>query len=631
MRSIISSIKSCIYFYLFLFAVQLAFFFIIPPYYVVSPHHTHIPSFIKWSFAKYFGLIILLYITWGVLLGAFNGIILKSWGSQFRYGKFFSLPSFSLLATQLLSLFLLISFLFPSLLGNYLGLDHLPLACTYALLLALILGSGYLALISSDPKPLRRLLPFILAVGLPLFAFYLLSLPTSLNLPRASSRAQATHPDVLLLGFDALNGDSGNSIIKNAMSNHAGRLYINAFTPLPLTHPAWHSILSGLYPKNHRVRFFFDSPLPPLYPQLYVPLRLKNEAHYSTLFAADQPETSFFTVEQGFDQTVLLDIGWKAHLSSMMMNHFVFPAIWLNNSLVEKFLHRSINSPGIFNYDLARFYNQSFHQLAELSVGPKFLALHSCYLHSPIHLNRSELASLPNYLFLSPREFTFWKWPDPGEARSTTSPGWRNPYYVRREKTLAFMGRLLEELQIKGYFDNDLVFMFSDHGERFSKNYEIYGGIHGLDLQTREQNNVVFAIFDPRLKDFKIEHGLVSLIDIAPTVLALVGMQREGMPYDGLALLDEGAQDSPLPQREIWAESMGFIDDKTEQDRFPQLSIHTLEESLVYEPDGRVRIDTDYYNRILQKKEFADLSKIPEMLDVASVMNATHSSAGDSF
>src|SRR5262249_24651550 len=137
--------------------------------------------------------------------------------------------------------------------------------------------------------------------------------PAELNLPAAPPASVADHPPVLLLGFDALDGDSGNAVLSKSLQGMGARIYTNAFTPLPLTHPAWNSILSGLYPQNHRVRFFFGSPQTPLHPELYLPLRLKNEAGYRTLFASDQPETSFFTADQGFDASVMGSIGWKAH------------------------------------------------------------------------------------------------------------------------------------------------------------------------------------------------------------------------------------------------------------------------------------------------------------------------------
>src|SRR5262249_13983143 len=155
--------------------------------------------------------------------------------------------------------------------------------------------------------------------------------PTKLNLPNAKNNSTEM-PDVILLGFDALDGDTGNRVIEEKIQGWGGRIYSNAYTPLPLTNPAWNSILTGLYPEHHRVRFFFDSPQESLHPDLYLATQLKSAENYTTFFASDQPETSYFTEKQGFENFIFAKIGWQAHLSGMILNHFIFPALWLNNS-----------------------------------------------------------------------------------------------------------------------------------------------------------------------------------------------------------------------------------------------------------------------------------------------------------
>ncbi len=298
----------------------------------------------------------------------------------------------------------------------------------------------------------------------------------------------------------------------------------------------------------------------------------------------------------------------------MVLNHFILPAVWLNNSLAEKLLGRTLNTPSIFNYDLARFFNYSFQEFAKLGKGPKFLALHSCFLHSPIRLNHRELAVVPGYLKLSPLEFSFWKWPKPGESKVPTPKGWINPYFVRREKLLLFLTQLLGQLQNLGYFKTDLVVLLSDHGERFAENYEVYGGIHGVDLKTRQQSNVMLAFLGPAFKDFKKILDPVSLIDLTPTLLSQVGLVTKGLPYDGMPLLNREGNPTDLPPRSILGESMGYINDPVDREKFPQISVQSLEESLTYQKNGKVTVGPDYYQRIIQKKEFSDFAKQPSML-----------------
>lgn len=602
MRPFAASLKSSLIFYLGIFVLQVVLFFIVSPYYSASPTQTQLPFFIKWSMAKYFGLVGTLYFVWAMALGILNGLAFRKSKVGLRWN-----------AAQYLTLLLLVTIFYPWLFNQFPPLDRLPLLLDYLLLFAAALACGMWAFPSASPGSSRRLWAGGLTLLLPMFFFLALMRPARLDLPVAPPTLTTDRLHLLLLGFDALDGDSGNPVLLKNLQGSGARIYTNAFTPLPLTNPAWNSILSGLYPDKHRVRFFFGSPQTPLYPELYLPYRLKREAGYRTLFASDQPETSFFTAQEGFDESVLSVIGWKAHLEAMVLNHFIFPALWLNNPWTEGLSGRNFNSASVYNYDLARFFNQAFKKFSKLGEGPRFMALHTCFLHSPIRLTGREVARLPGHLWLRPRDFSFWKWPPPGTAKTQTPETWVNPYYVRREEELQFLQTLLRQLKEKSYLEAASLAFFSDHGERFSNNFEIYGGIHGVDLKTREQNNVMLAIADPRFKGSEIVARWVSLIDLAPSFLKLLRLKSEGMPYDGVALMNEAGDELDPPPRPLLAESMGFIDDPTEQNQFPNLSIQSLEQSLIYHPDGQVVVGPSYYERILQKKEFADLTKVPEM------------------
>lgn len=598
-------------FYLVLFTVQLGFYFFAPSFYISSPDQLTIPKFIMFTFAKYFGLILALYLLWGALLGLTNGALLKLNKARWHYQA--PLRDFiCLIAAQFLISVLYLGFRYPAIFHHYPGLKSLPLGVSYLLLLGLA-GWAIFQFLKSRTQPLSRGIPQVaLSMVLPLLIFHLLLKASPLELPRATA---APSPHLFLLGVDALDGDSGNDLLKMELQNFASDsakpqgalIFKNAFTPLPLTHPAWNSILTGLYPKHHGVRYFFDSPLESQAPELYLPKLLKHQGYY-TLFAADQPETSYFSEEEGFQDSVMHTIGWEAHMVSMILNHFVYPALWLNNVVVDEVFPGRFNHASLFNYDIHRFVNHSFEKLKR-NEQPNFMAFHTCYLHSPIRLTRAELKTIPQYWKLAPKDFSFQKWPKPGEPQKATPEGWMNPYFVRRQTALNFLKELVHELKTKDYFAHSTVVFLSDHGERFVKDREIYGGVHGVDLKTREQSNVVFAIVDPKIDFFKVERRLVSLIDVAPTLLARIGALKPYQTFDGQALLNQKGQPLSISKRPILAESMGYIDDAEEKVKFPQISVKTLEESLEYGRDGSVTIGSDYYSRVLKKKTFADFSQ----------------------
>lgn len=605
-------------FYLALFVLQLGFYFWAPSFYVSSPDQLSIPKFIIFTFAKYFGLIFALYLLWGGLLGLTNALLLKLNKPRWHYVS--QTKSFlALIGAQFLGTLLYLSFFYPAIFHYYPGLKSLPLGLSYALIFGLMLWAlSYF--LRQRTQVLSRGIPQVtLSLALPLLLCHFLLKPTPLHLPQATAAAS---PHLFLLGVDALNGDSGNALLKRELQKLSGSkngpngalIFQNAFTPLPLTHPAWNSILSGLYPKHHGVRYFFDSPLKSKHPELFLPKLLKAQG-YHTVFASDQPETSYFAKEEDFDHSVMETIGWEAHMVAMILNHFVYPALWLNNGVVNDWFPGYFNHASLFNYDINRFITQSFASLPQKSNAPHFMALHTCYLHSPIRLTRAELARLPQYWKLAPEDFNFQKWPNPGEPQMETPADWINPYFIREQTVLNFTTNLLQELSDKQYFQHSTVAFLSDHGERFVKDREIYGGVHGVDLKTREQNNVVFALVDPKINFFKVERRLVSLIDVAPTLLSRIGALKNHQAFDGQALLGRRGQALTIAKRPILAESMGYIDDAEEKVKFPQISVKTLEESLTYGRDGSVTIGEDYYARVLKKKTFADFAKQRELWD----------------
>lgn len=611
MRTMWISIKSCIVFYLVLFAGQSLLFVFDPPYHAGSPDQAQIPAFIHWSFAKYFTLIALAYVLWAIVLGALNGLAFRLSRTQWKSSSWISWPALAWCSAQFCLLLLLVGFFYPAMYAQIPGLDRLPLVVSYLLLGLLSVALASTTLRSQTDKRSRHLAIWSLAGLAPLALIALSTRPAALNFSEARD-GDARH-SILLLGFDAMDGDSGNATLSRALQNIPARVFNNAFTPLPLTHPAWNSILSGQYPEKHQVRFFFGSPHAPKHPQLNLPLRLKQEAGFQTLFASDLPETSFFLASEGFDASLLPTVGWKAHMGSMLLNHFILPAVWLNNATAESLFGAIVNTPGLFNYDPIRFFNSAFRGFSEMISDRRFLALHSCYLHTPIRLTRRELLTLPHYLHLSPRDFSFAKWPKAGESKPTTPAQWINPYYLRRELALNLLEEIVLELKKKNYLKNSTVVFLSDHGERFLKSYEIYGGIHGVDIETREQNNIMFALANPSMGSFSVDSRWTSLIDIAPTLLGFAELPIEAMPYDGSPVVSLDGKTLPLPERPILIESMGFIDDATERDEFPQLSIKSLEESLIYKEAGEVIVGSEYYDRILKKKTFADLTQVPEM------------------
>lgn len=611
MKALSASWKSALAFFAALFALQTLLFFYSPNFYLGTAHQSGIPNFIKFSFVKHFGLVLGLYLFMGLIAGAINALILKF---AYPYSEIRQRTRIFLLLVQTTLVLLATTWEFPTLIGFLPSLETVTLASVYWTLLAFAAAALFLAFWSESPRRFRSALVLSLGAILPTLLHLPALSPDHLDLPK--SRTHAGAPSVLLLGFDAIDGDHAHQSLTASVKELGlpARFFLNAFTPLPATHPAWNSILSGSYPEHHGVRFFFSSPLAPSEPWLYLPKQLKQAGYYS-IFASDQPETSYFDGAQGFDRAAVGAVGWEAHLRGFLLNHFLFPALWLNNGFADLWLAGTWNSPTLFNYDPARFFNQVFRGMARAPLAPIFLALHSCHLHTPIRLTREELAGIENVNQLTVRDFTYWRWSKPGDPLKRRPEGWHNPYFLRLPHTTDFLGALAAELKAEGYFDSNLVVFLSDHGERFVPGFEVYGGIHGIDLETRGQSNVMMAIFSPKFSNFEEILEPVGLIDIAPTLLALLENPADLKDYDGAALLDgQGNFLKPAP-RPLKAESMGLIEKSAWAGKFPQIPVEELEANLQYDPLGPVTVGPRYYEAILKRKEYADLLLVPGMLD----------------
>jgi arylsulfatase A-like enzyme len=94
------------------------------------------------------------------------------------------------------------------------------------------------------------------------------------------------------------------------------------------------------------------------------------------------------------------------------------------------------------------------------------------------------------------------------------------------------LGRLLAELKTMGQLDDTIIVFIADHGEEFGD----HGGIkHGKTLY-REVTRVPFAIRAPGLAPRRVSDP-VSLVDVTPTLLELLGVEDVQVGFTGRSLV----------------------------------------------------------------------------------------------
>ncbi len=258
------------------------------------------------------------------------------------------------------------------------------------------------------------------------------------------------------------------------------------FAPVPITLPSHTSMLTGLYPLRHSVRDNGTFRLPEHIPTLATVL---GDAGWRTIGVIGAfPLTARFGLARGFD-------------------------VW-DEELIER---QQELLPLAFDQRPAdRVTRAALRHLERLEREPFFLFVHYFDPHRP------------------------WQAPALYGERYRGSP-----YGAEIAFTDAWVGRLLEGVRAMGLLDRTLVVFTADHGEGLRDHEE---ETHSY-LLYNETVRVPLLLAAPGVGAGVVEHP-VSLVDIVPTVLELVGVDTPGS-LDGRSLLAP-----PQPGRLIYLESL---------------------------------------------------------------------------
>jgi len=370
------------------------------------------------------------------------------------------------------------------------------------------------------------------------------------NIKFATSQADQTQPNIMIIGIDGLRPD--HLAYENSNTNFTPYLntfleqsvvYDKTYTPMARTYVAWLSILTGQYPVNHGARFNLTAP------EMIdrdIPLirELKNRG-YNTVYAMDERRFNHIDKGYGFDKVVGPKIGAIDELLSNIsdiptinilvntpISKYLFPYLYINRGYGKAY------SPELFNKEV----------LSSLSSNqPNFLSLHLCMLHWP-YTSRSFI-ELDN---------KFWR------------GNYNHFMYLSMLKKLDNQFKnLIDDLRKNNLLDNTIMFIVSDHGEGLkldkdgltnaSEGYEVESNTwgHGTNLLTQPQSHVLMAY--ARFKNGQtvdkpnVVPGVFSLVDIAPTLFKQLAITDKSRALDGVPL---PVHSNPsADSREIFVES----------------------------------------------------------------------------
>lgn len=120
----------------------------------------------------------------------------------------------------------------------------------------------------------------------------------------------------------------------------------------------------------------------------------------------------------------------------------------------------------------------------------------------------------------------------------------RKHYYAKITTVDEKINQILEKLEAKGYLENAVVLLISDHGDMLGDCALPYKW-----LMYDQITNVPFSVWDTRENKKQDVHELVSLMDVGPTILSYAGVAAQ--PFlEGTSLkpLIDQAEDAPVQE-----------------------------------------------------------------------------------
>ena len=358
--------------------------------------------------------------------------------------------------------------------------------------------------------------------------------------------------NLLIITIDTLRADRlGCYGYKEAETPNIDRLaangvrFENCYSSIPLTLPSHCTIFTGREPITHNVRnngSYFLNKSEDTFPEL-----LKSHHYTTAAIISSWVLHSKFGLDQGFDYyDDLLDI------KEMAGN----PDVEITADVVYK----------KFRHWLEMNHNQKF-----------FSWIHFYDPHSPFQ--------------------------PPGEYGKRFK---NHPYNGEISFVDFFIGKIIEDLQVKNIIDKTLIIVTSDHGEAFGEHKEIGHGIFCYEESLR-----VPLIFynPPTFKKGRVVSQRTRLIDIMPTILEL--MQIEIPPtikgnsfaqllFENIEMSDPTVYFESLFGKEEmnWAPLTGIISENYKYISLPEPELYDLkndpmEKTNLYKKKNRLARDLD--------------------------------------
>jgi hypothetical protein len=375
---------------------------------------------------------------------------------------------------------------------------------------------------------------------------------------------KTNQPNVFIIGVDSLSPSSIDATRTPTLWHfvHENVWFQEAISPLARTYPAWSTILSGLHPAHHQVRYNLIRTR--LAAEKSIAWEMKQK-HYTTLFATDDRRFNLLDESFGFQHI----IGPREGVNDMLLgtfNDFLLGNLFINSQIGKWFFpYNYMNRASYFSY-YPQTFNQALKQAIETreSGKPIFMAVHFTLPHWPYaYASSSDPSAYQEYNI------------------ADRIPLYQQALRAADQQVYTF----LQTLKNNHLLHHALVIVLSDHGETLytplsrplsretyqateKSVFETYlekhtstvldrSAGHGSDVLSPEQFHCVVAMQyyhqgQPQYSARRIKER-IGLQDVAPTLLDYTHQATASL--DGISLRPYVEQKKRIPQRTFILES----------------------------------------------------------------------------
>ena len=365
-----------------------------------------------------------------------------------------------------------------------------------------------------------------------------------------SAGESPTLPNIVMIGCDTLRADrlgvdGYNRPLTPTLDRIAreGVYFSNCFVPIPRTAPSLLSLFSGVWPQTHGVRDNFTSVGELRQGLEFLPSILSVNG-YRTKAVSDWSGCDFSKFEFGFEELDCPEDQWnlKYLIRQGPKDLRLFLSLFCGGRFGKRFLPELYYLAGTpmtteLGTEARRFIKTSVED-----GKPFFLNMFSATAHPPFSVEFPYYLKYVDENYDGESKFSMSKLTDPMEIIAAQQRP-KESFDMNQIKNLydGCVNRFDDEVsRILGYIEgselreNTIILIYSDHGIELFEN-DSWG--QGNSIIGDYSARIPMVISDPRCSPQGVKNSICRVIDIAPTVLDLLGIDIPES-LEGVSLAD---------------------------------------------------------------------------------------------